>query len=114
MKNEDKDTVIELYSTYLEGAGLNHTEWNKIISYDKAHDSFEQMHYRLEAIDSVKLKNPSVDLDQKENQLCATRADKEQMHKIIHNEYYQIERSNEKESSKKAKQEQSMTQQMMM
>ncbi|GGD01797.1 hypothetical protein [Enterococcus wangshanyuanii] len=116
----EKEEVIDLYAKFLQGESLTYDERSKIVAYDQKNNSFEQMQYRLEAIDTVHDANPEINLSIQEEALCQTRGEQEQMSVLISAEYYQqsiseksVQNQEEKER-KEQKKEKEMVQQVMM
>lgn len=114
-----KGEVISLYSKYLKDEPLTYEERHTIVNYDKENDAFEQMQYRLEAIDTVREEESEIDLTTKEESLCATRGEQQAMADILAVEYYQQsinERQEQKKEEKKEekKQEKTVGRQLMM
>lgn len=116
----EKEEVIDLYARFLQGESLTYDERSKIVAYDQKNNSFEQMQYRLEAIDAVHDANPEINLSIQEEALCQTRGEQEQMSVLISAEYYQqsisekSEQKQEEKERKEQKKEKEMVQQMMM
>ncbi|OTN84062.1 hypothetical protein A5819_003612 [Enterococcus sp. 7E2_DIV0204] len=116
----EKEEVIDLYAKFLQGESLTYDERSKIVAYDQKNNSFEQMQYRLEAIDVVQEFNPEINLSIQEEALCQTRGEQKQMLKLVSAEYYQQSTSEKKEQKqeekerKEQKKERALVQQLMM
>lgn len=102
---ENKEEVLSLYSNYLSGDRLTYDERTKIVQYDQANGSFEQMQLRLEGLGRAMYRNSDLDLSNKENVIMAARGNNEALQDLISKEYYDMSANERVESRQEERSE---------
>lgn len=105
---ENKEEVLSLYTNYLSGDRLTYDERTKIVQYDQANGSFEQMQLRLEGLGRAMYRNSDLDLSNKENVIMAARGNNEALQDLILKEYYDMS-TNERIESRQEERSESAT-----